>query len=147
MIATKTDYYLSCLEIERWRLRDAESVASAELVLPAQPQCYVYLLGDKHQPVGLLVAEIRLDNEQEQSLAEAIVKATKQPFISQCVELSQLDEELNAVKVTIALGNVELPDNIPQPVLTTHALADLLGNKSLKAQAWATLKKAMSLMS
>jgi hypothetical protein len=141
--STNQAHYLNLMGIERWRLRDG--VASNSSV-PVK-SCYAFLLGDTSSPVGLLVAEARLFTEEEANLAAAIVKATKKLYTGgECAELPEFGEKLGSMKVSIVLGEVDLPQHVPQPILTTHALADLLNNKNLKAEAWGTLKKAMVLM-
>jgi len=139
--------YLQAMGVETWRLRAPQAVRAY--------YCYTFF-NSNQQPMGLLMADVTVQDQIELDLAEAIAKATRfkvaeglQPAETANV-LILLGPKVVELFFQSDKGVEELRGEVHQlenySVVVSYSPAQLLSNKSLKAQTWKDLKVAMDLM-
>ncbi len=144
--------YLSLLGIERWCLREA----------PAQLGYYRIELKDRESPVGVILADVVENSDEEAQLVLAIAKSTNKTTAPglQRVDEIQLSHSYRAI---ILLGErvaqliLQSAESIEQmqdrdhsiengPVVVSYSPAELLKNKNLKAATWKAIQKAIKFL-
>lgn len=139
--------YLQAMGVERWRLRAPDAVRAY--------YCYTFF-NSNQQPVGLLMADVTVQDKVELDLAEAIVKATRLKVVEglQPAETANVLILLGPKVIDFFFQNGATVDELRGKVhklenystVVSYSPAQLLANKSLKAETWRDLKVAMKLM-
>lgn len=124
--------YLGLLGVTQWRLRETRVFSYYR----------VAFYGANQEIVGWLLADAILENEAENELVNAIVKATK--IVAKGEKVSDVPfEEAGAL---ILLGEGVSRRWRREKSVSSYSPAELLANEKLKAQTWQEVKKAMAWM-
>jgi hypothetical protein len=131
--------YLQMMGISTWRLRAVNA---------ANYYCYQFYNDEELQPIGLMLA-VNLVNDAEKQLVDAIAKAVKKRFVSECVATLNF-ADFTQIRVVILLGE-QLAETVTAsvgelPIIVSYSPAELLANPNLKAKTWEEIKKAIRMM-
>ncbi len=141
--------YLDKMGIERWRLRSLTAEPETEPETACRsltPPIFCYYLGQP--PLVALLADADSENNAQQELLLAIVKAMGQTFTGGYLKDGMTEVMPDSVKAMVFIGQpvasvVELAKGKSSEVVVTRSLAAMLQDTALKAHTWRDLQAVM----